>query len=75
MRTDRRVVADLSSSLGVFVLPVMLGVRERGGGGGYCGERILRLNVCPCGPDPAQRHETTRSSSSNGARPRDSRLQ
>lgn len=34
MRTDRRVVADLSSSLGVFVLPVMLGVRERGGGGG-----------------------------------------
>lgn len=31
MRTDRRVVADLSSSLGVFVLPVMLGVRERGG--------------------------------------------
>lgn len=73
MRTDRRVVADLSSSLGVFLLPVMLGVRERGGG--YCRERILRLNVCPCGPDPAQRQETTRSSSSNGARPRDSRLQ
>lgn len=34
MRTDPRVVADLSSSLGVFMLPVMLGVREQGGGGG-----------------------------------------
>lgn len=32
MRTERRVVAYLSSSLGVFVLPVMLGVWERGGG-------------------------------------------